>query len=110
MSVYLVGNVTITDAERYAEYRKKIPAIFEQYGGKYVARGGVVHTREGGTRYSLEGEPAYERLIVAEFESVAAAMRFYNSPEYAPLIKIRKESTRSQVSLFEPFAAFPVLE
>jgi uncharacterized protein (DUF1330 family) len=32
----------VLDAERYAEYQRLIPATVEQYGGRYVIRGGPV--------------------------------------------------------------------
>jgi uncharacterized protein (DUF1330 family) len=43
-------------------------------------------------------------MIMLEFESLDAARRFYDSPEYAPLLKLRKETTRSQVSFIEGLA------
>jgi uncharacterized protein (DUF1330 family) len=42
-----------------------------------------------------------ERLVVIEFESVAAARRFYNSKEYAPVLAIRLAASRSQLAIVE---------
>ena len=93
MKCYLVANVVITDPGRFAEYREKVPAIISQYEGQYVVRAGAVHP--------LEGELGIERLIMLEFASLDAARRFYYSAEYAPLLKLRKETTRSQVAFIE---------
>jgi uncharacterized protein (DUF1330 family) len=94
---YLVANVIVIDPGRYAEYREKVQAIIAQYGGKYVVRAGAMHP--------LEGELGIQRMIMLEFESMDAARRFYESPEYAPLLKLRKETTRSQVAFVEGLAA-----
>jgi len=94
---YLVANVIITDPGRYTEYREKVQGIIAQYGGKYVVRAGAVHP--------LEGKLGIERMIMLEFESMDAARRFYESPEYAPLLKLRKETTQSQVAFIEGPAA-----
>jgi uncharacterized protein (DUF1330 family) len=94
---YLVGNVIVTDPGRYAEYQQKVVAIVAQYGGKYLIRVGAVHP--------LEGDLGIERMVVVEFESLDAARRFYESAEYAPWLKLRKETTRSQIALFEGLAA-----
>jgi uncharacterized protein (DUF1330 family) len=96
MAAYLIANLTITDPERYPDYRAKVPAVIAQYGGRYLVRGGAVHP--------LEGEPGFDRFVVLEFPSLEAAKRFYDSPEYAPLLKLRTETTRSHVALVEGYA------
>ena len=94
---YLVANVTITDAGPYTEYQQKVPAIVARYGGKYLARAGAMHP--------LEGDLGIERMVIVEFESLDIARRFYESAEYAPLLKLRKETTRSHVAFVEGWAA-----
>jgi uncharacterized protein (DUF1330 family) len=78
-------------------FGQRLPAIVAQFGGKYLVRVGAVH--------HLEGDLGIARMVVVEFESSDAARRFYRSAEYAPLLKLRKETTRSQVAFFEGFAA-----
>jgi uncharacterized protein (DUF1330 family) len=90
---YLVANVIVTNPEPYAEYREKVQGVIAQYGGRYVVRVGAIHP--------LEGELGISRMIMLEFESLEAARRFYYSPEYAPLLKLRKETTQSQVAFVE---------
>jgi uncharacterized protein (DUF1330 family) len=97
MAAYLIGNITITDPERYPAYREKVPAVIAQYGGRYLVRGGAVHP--------LEGELGIDRFVVLEFPSMEAARRFYDNPEYAPLLKLRTETTRSHVALVEGYDA-----
>jgi uncharacterized protein (DUF1330 family) len=97
MAAYLIANITITDPKRYPEYREKVPPVIAQYGGTFLVRGGAVHP--------VEGDLGVDRLVVIEFPSMEAARRFYDSPEYAPLLKLRLETARSQVAFVEGYVA-----
>jgi len=90
---YLIAEVEITDPATYEEYRKRVPGIIAQYGGKYLVRGGAVERKEG------DWEP--KRLVVLEFPTVAQARKFYHSPEYAPLLALRHKAARSKLLLVE---------
>ena len=92
---YLVGSVAVTDPEAFREYQQKVPAVVAKYGGTYLVRAGVLRP--------LEGDLGLERMVVVEFESLDTAQRFYDSAEYAPLLKLRKETTRSRVALVEGY-------
>jgi uncharacterized protein (DUF1330 family) len=93
---YLFANITVTDSERYQDYRRQVLPVVEQYGGRFLVRGGAVE--------KLEGADALDRLVVIEFQSVDAARSFYRSPEYAPLLTLREQATRSQVVIVEGLA------
>ena len=93
MAAYLVAEVEITDPAAYEEYRKQVPAIIAQYGGKYLARGGKVETKEGGW--------TPQRFVILEFPSMDQARRFYDSGEYAPVLAIRKKASKSKLILVE---------
>ena len=96
MPAYLIANISITDPGRYPEYRAGVPAVLAKYGGRFLIRGGKVHP--------LESELGFDRCVVIEFPSVEAARAFYDSPEYAPLLKLRLETTQSKVAIVEGFA------
>lgn len=96
MTAYLIANITVTDPERFSAYREQVPAVLTQYGGRFLVRAGAVHP--------LEGELGFDRCVVIEFASLEAAKRFYDSPEYAPLLKLRIETTRSRVAFVEGYA------
>ena len=96
MTAYLIANITVTDPERYPPYRAQVPEVVARYGGRFLVRAGAVHP--------LEGEFGFDRFVVIEFPSMEAARRFYGSPEYAPLLKLRMETTRSQVAFVEGYA------
>lgn len=96
MTAFLIANITITDPERYPLYRAQVPEVLAQYGGRFLVRGGAVHP--------LEGDLGVDRLVIIEFPSLEAARRFYDSPEYAPLLKLRSETATSQVAFVEGHA------
>jgi uncharacterized protein (DUF1330 family) len=93
MAAYLIAEIDITDPAGYEEYRKQVPGVIAKYGGKYIVRGGKVE--------SLEGGWSPKRLAMLEFPSIEQALKWYRSPEYAPLIKLRQKASRSKLTLVE---------
>ena len=93
MPAYLIAEVEVTDPAAYEGYKKLTPAAIAAYGGKFIVRGGAVESKEGGW--------APSRLVVVEFASMEQARRFYDSPEYAPALAIRKAASKSRLVLAE---------
>lgn len=93
MPAYLVGIVTIEDAEGFAEYASQVPELIARYGGRYIARGGTVEV--------LEGSWAPARVTLAEFDSLEQAKRWYESEEYQALAEIRRRSAKADLVLVE---------
>ena len=93
MSAYVIAEIEITDPAAYEEYRKQVPAVVGRYSGKFLVRGGKTE--------SLEGGWSPQRLVVLEFASLEEARKFYRSPEYAPLIKLRQKASRGRLVLVE---------
>lgn len=91
MSYFLVLNFDIEDAVRFKQYQERTRAMASRPLGesglppmKVVAFDTQPKDLEGHSR---------ERLVILEFESEDAAMRWYNSPEYAAAKPFRQEST-----------------
>jgi uncharacterized protein (DUF1330 family) len=40
MPAYVIAQVEVTDPELFAQYGAQVPATIEQYGGRYLVRGG----------------------------------------------------------------------
>jgi uncharacterized protein (DUF1330 family) len=93
VSAYVIAEVEVTDPAAYEEYRKLVPPIIAQYGGRFLVRGGQVETKEGGW------SPG--RLVVLEFPSLEQARRWYHSPEYAPALAIRLKAARAKLVIAE---------
>jgi uncharacterized protein (DUF1330 family) len=93
MAAYAVINVRVTNPVRYEEYKSEVLDTIAGYGGRYLARGGTVEV--------LEGEWYPERLVVLEFESMGRLREWYDSPEYAPLKQLRRETAATQFVVVE---------
>lgn len=93
MAAYLVARLDVHDEAGFAEYRAQVSPIIAAHGGRYLVRGGAMEVVEGAA------PPA--RLVVVEFPDMAAARAFYGSEEYAPVLRLREGSARSEVVLVE---------
>ena len=92
-SAYLVVEHIITDAAKFEEYRVKVGPMIAKHGGRYLTRGGSHKMPEGG-----HWKP--ERVMIIEFPDMASLNAWYNSPEYQPLIALRKESISDMDMMF----------
>jgi uncharacterized protein (DUF1330 family) len=86
MPAYLIAEHIITDAAKFDEYRARVGPTIANYGGRYLTRGGSHRLPEGG-----HWKP--ERVVIIEFPDIEALDRWYRSPEYQPLIALRKSCT-----------------
>lgn len=93
MSAYVIVDIDVTDPAVYEEYKKLAPATIAAYGGKYLARGGKSEI--------LEGTWSPKRLVILEFENMARAKAWVNSPEYAPAKEMRHRSANGNMVLVE---------
>jgi uncharacterized protein (DUF1330 family) len=93
MPAFIIADIDITDSEGFETYRQLVAPTIEAAGGRYRIRGGRVEV--------LEGEWRPRRVVVLEFESMAAARSWYESDAYAPAKAIRQRTTTSNVVLVE---------
>ena len=95
MRGYLIANIKVTDPEAFERYRAAVPSVIARHGGRYLVRGGTLER--------LENADGFNRVVVLEFPSLEAARAFYHSADYAPLLKLRGDSTASQAVLVEGY-------
>jgi uncharacterized protein (DUF1330 family) len=95
MPAYVIAEVSINDPEQYKKYTAVTPGIIKKYGGKFVVRGGDVHT--------LEGEHESSRWVVLEFANEKAAKDFYDSPEYTEARAIRQSASAARFVLLKGY-------
>ena len=93
MSAYVIGEIEVTDPSIYEDYRKQVNAVVTKYGGRFAVRGGKLEPLEGGW--------SPQRLVVVEFPSMEQALKWYRSPEYAPLIQLRQRASRGKLVIVE---------
>ncbi len=86
MAAYLIVEHSITDPEKFEEYRIKVGPMIARHGGRYLTKGGAHKFPEGG-----HWKP--ERVVIIEFPSMEALNAWYGSPEYQPLIVLRRSCT-----------------
>jgi uncharacterized protein (DUF1330 family) len=93
MAAYLIAHVDLHDMAAYEDYRRQVPAVIAQYGGRYLVRGGATDV--------LEGEWPPRRHVVLEFPTMAALKSFWDSPEYRPLRALRERAATSSIAAVE---------
>nr|WP_223240212.1 DUF1330 domain-containing protein [Citrobacter sp. C1] len=81
---YVIANYDIKDPTIYQKYKDVAGPLVQKYNGKVTVFNESVKAKEG-RPHSL--------FAIAEFPSIEYAERFYNSPEYTAVKKLRVAST-----------------
>jgi len=90
---YLLGEITMTNMDRYAPYAEQVPGVLADAGGTYLARGGQSR--------SVEGGKTLDRLVIVGFADTGACRAFHGGEAYAPLIRIRQSASVSNIVIAE---------
>jgi uncharacterized protein (DUF1330 family) len=86
MPAYVIVETDVSDPERYEQYKTAASAAVTAHGGRYLVRGGEQDV--------LEGDWRPPRLVVLEFEDLAAARRWYDSEQYRQARELRAGAAR----------------
>ncbi len=89
MTSYIISRVSISDSNAMRDYMADAPESVYAYGGKYLVRTGDIE--------ALEGEAAYERVVVVEFPDKEKALAWYNSEDYRELRDLRWRSADAHI-------------
>jgi uncharacterized protein (DUF1330 family) len=82
MPAYVIVETDITDPAQYEKYKAASPGAIAAGGGRFLVRGGELTV--------LEGDWQPSRLVVLEFEDLAAAKRWYESGAYQDAKQLRE--------------------
>ena len=93
MPGYVIADITVVDEALYEKYRALTPETISKYGGRFVVRGGAHET--------IEGDWKPGRLVVLEFDDIASAKQWYNSPEYSEARSIRHKAATDNMIFVE---------
>ena len=93
MPAYVIIETDVHDSEQYERYKAASPEAVAAGGGRFVARGGELAV--------LEGDWHPSRLVVLEFENLEAATRWYHSPEYREVKRLRENAATLRVVAVE---------
>ena len=88
MAYYLIADIDVHDTEAYEQYRAQVPATIEQYGGRYLVRGGEFS--------DPTNDWDLHRVVILEFPSEEQATEWMNSPEYAPAKALREKAATTR--------------
>lgn len=89
---YWIGRVTVHDPERYTDYVAAATPAYQEYGARFLVRGGEIGASEGDTR---------PRNVVIEFPTYEAALACYNSDTYARARAIRQAISDGEIVVVE---------
>ncbi len=89
---YWIAHVTVTNPEDYAEYVRLDTPVVEEYGGRFIVRGGRSEAPEG---------PMKERHVVVEFPDYETALACYRSEAYQKAAEIRRANSESEIVIVE---------
>ena len=78
---YVVGHITVKNAQMWAEYRSKVPATMAPFGAELSFRGKLAQV--------LSGTHSHTDVVVASFPDRAALEAWHASPAYQALIPLR---------------------
>jgi len=94
VTVYVIGDIKVTDESWIPEYTAKVHDIVHRHGGKYLSRSANIVT--------VEGPPSDETLVaLIEFPSMDAVKAFASDPDYAPFGEARRAGTESHFRVID---------
>ncbi|MDY0036602.1 MAG: DUF1330 domain-containing protein [Zoogloea oleivorans] len=92
-SAYVIGHISVKDAEKWAEYRDRVPATLAPWGAELMLRGRLAAV--------LAGEHAHTDTVVIRFPDREAVNGWYASAAYQTLIPLREQAAEMVLLAFE---------
>jgi uncharacterized protein (DUF1330 family) len=92
-AAYLVGHITVKDAEKWIKYREQVPATLEPWGAEVTFRGKRVAV--------FSGELAYDDIVVIRFPDKEAVNSWHYSPAYQALLPLRQQAAEMLLLAYE---------
>lgn len=90
---YFVGQITVTNEEKWAKYRSQVPATLAPWHAEILFRGKQATTQS-------QGSP-HPDIVVVRFPSLADAQGWHESAAYQALIPLREEAADVVGTLYE---------
>ena len=92
-NAYVVGHLTVKDAEKWAEYRSRVAATLEPWGAELVFRGKKIAI--------LAGEYSHSDIVVIRFPDKEAVNGWHSSAAYQALIPLREQAAEMVLLSYE---------
>lgn len=87
---YWIAHVRVADPSRYPDYIATAKPAFEEYGARFIVRGGDFENVEGDTG---------ERHVVIEFDSMEKALACYRCEQYQKAAAIRQGCSTGSITI-----------
>jgi uncharacterized protein (DUF1330 family) len=92
-NAYVVGQLTVKNAEKWAEYRNRVPATLAPWGAELLFRGKKVAV--------LAGEHSHSDIVVVRFPDKDAVEKWHSSAAYQALIPLREQAAEVVLLSYE---------
>lgn len=92
-NAYVIGHITVKNAEKWAKYRNQVLATLEPWGAELMLRGKKVAI--------LAGEHPHSDIVVIRFPDQKAVNNWYSSPAYQALIPLRLQAAEMDLLSYE---------
>ena len=97
---YVLLDIKVTDPDAFQKYAWEVRPLLESYGARYLIRAGEMEV--------IEGEWDHGLPVLLEFPDRETVDAFYRSEEYAPLLKLRLDSTEGTLSVIQGYDHIPL--
>jgi uncharacterized protein (DUF1330 family) len=81
MAAYVIGQITIKDPDKWAEYRSRVPETLVPWGAELVLRGKRARV--------LSGQHPHTDTVVIRFPDPDSVVKWHDSPAYQELVALR---------------------
>jgi len=92
-AAYLVGHITVKDAEKWGRYREQVPATLQPWGAEVSFRGKLFAV--------LSGEHSYDDIVVIRFPGTEALNNWHASSAYQALLPLRLQAAEMVLLAYE---------
>lgn len=93
MTAYVIGNITVKDPGKWAEYRSQVPATLSPWGAELLLRGKNAKV--------LSGHYSHTDTVVIRFPDMASVRAWHDSDEYQALVSLRTQAADVDLVSFE---------
>ncbi len=90
---YLVGHISIKDADKWGEYLRSVPSTLEPWEAELVFR--------GEHRTTLSGQHEHTHSVVIRFADLDTLNGWFHSDAYQGLIPLREQAADIDLMTFE---------
>lgn len=93
MTAYVIGNITVKDPQKWAEYRSLVPETLAPWGAELVLRGKQAKV--------LSGQYRHTDTVVIRFPDADSAVGWHNSTAYQALVPLRVQAADVDLVSYE---------